>query len=144
MSERTSHPSTPKTTVPPVIGHAGCRRYLCDMVGCGGLFHLQTLLRGWPPATRWQAAASSCCCCSLAMLPWSPWWHFAFDTTLGKCVHRGALQKLCYTSTEFLRGEITQAGQKCGASCNRITVNHTRYCSKASNFSANIRSDYGT
>src|SRR6056300_1428024 len=109
MSERTSHPSTPKTTVPPVIGHAGCRRYLCDMVGCGGLFHLQTLLRGWPPAARWQAAASSCCCCSLAMLPSSRWWRLAFDTTLGQGFIVVLSKKLCYTSTELGGGASTPA-----------------------------------
>ena len=50
----------------------------------GGLFHLQPLLRGWPPAARWQAAASSCCCSSLAMLPSSRWWRLAFDRRSGK------------------------------------------------------------
>src|SRR6056300_1738098 len=110
MSERTSHPSTPKTTVPPVIGHAGCRRYLCDMVGCGGLFHLQPLLRGWPPAARWQAAASSCCCCSLAMLPSSRWWRLAFDTTLGQVVHRGALQKIMLH--KYIRSSYAGKSQK--------------------------------
>ena len=67
-----------------VIGHAGCRRHICDMIGWGGLFHLQPLLRGWPPAARWQAAASSCCCSSLAMLPSSRWWRLAFDRRSGK------------------------------------------------------------
>ena len=67
-----------------VIGHAGCRRHICDMIGWGGLFHLQPLLRGWPPAAHWQAAASSCCCSSLAMLPSSRWWRLAFDRRSGK------------------------------------------------------------
>ena len=67
-----------------VIGHAGCRRHICDMIGLGGLFHLQPLLRGWPPATRWQAAASSCCCNSLVMLPSSRWCRLAFDRRSGK------------------------------------------------------------
>ncbi len=127
-----------------VIGNAGCRRHIYGMVGWGGLFHLQPLLRGWPPSVRWQAAASSCCCCSLAMLPRSWWWRFAFDTTLGESVHRGALQKLCYTSTEFLRGEITKAGQKRGAACNKTSKITRDTVPKLVIFSANIRSDFGT
>ena len=122
MSERISHPSTPKTTVPPwPATQAAADTSATWSAEAGFSIFSLCLEAGLRPPAGGQllllAAAARWRCCHdhdggvLLLIPRS--------ASGRQVVHRGALQKLCYTSTEFLRWEITQAGQKRGAACNK-------------------------
>jgi hypothetical protein len=126
-----------------VIGHTGCRRHIYDWSAEAGFSIFSLCLEaGLRPSAGRQllllAAAARWRCCH------------GHDGGVLLLIRRSASVFIVVFSKNF----VTQvrvptlgnhiAGQKCGASCNKITVNHTRYCSKASSFSANIRSDYGT